>query len=222
MKKLLALALALLLCLSVAACDKDSETKVSGTSQAAGDMTVFVPDGWTLVTDEAEPTVARLHKGEATSKAYIKLTLYPGTNAALPAESLCQDVQALEAAAYGDITWSGFSGTKATGAGICNVIYLITDQAGNNFLATIWYEPDSPVLSPEDGEVKAILAGVSSDYVAPEPETDPSASGQEGEETDTPATESSENPAPATESSENPEPATETVSGARDENEASG
>jgi hypothetical protein len=199
MKKLFALALALLLCFSLAACDESGESKVPGTSQTAGDMTVFVPDGWTLVTDETAPGVARLHKGDATSKSYVKITFYPDTDAALPAQNLCQNVQELEAAAYGEITWCGFSGTKDTGAGTCNVIYLVTQQEGHNFLATIWYEPDSPVLSQEDAEVKAILAGVSSDYVAPEPETVPNSPETETGESDIPPTESSEGPAPTAE-----------------------
>lgn len=163
MKRYIAGFLALVLCLfSFAGCKSKQPAAPAAnaaTTQTAGNLTVQVPAGWNLIADETSPDQVYLCKGgtNLNKNAYIKLT----GNGALPAEGTCTDVQPLEARTYGSLSWSGFSGTKPAGS----AIYLLTQTESTNILATVWCYPESDTITLEDGDVQAILAGVS--YTAP-------------------------------------------------------
>ena len=176
MKRIIAITLALMLCLAVlAGCNKNQQAAgPAGTTQTVGSLTVFVPNGWNLVTDETRDNQVHIVKGgtDPSTCPYVKLT----SGGVLPSENLCSDVQTLETRNYGSLSWSGFSGIKPNG----NVIYLVTKTNSGSILATLWYT-QSP-LSLEDAAVRAILGGIS--VAAPaEPEPAPS----EPDSADTPA-----------------------------------
>ena len=175
MRRFLALLLipVLLLCVG---CKKNqpqaTEPTLPGAVQTAGNITVFVPEGWEIVPDDEN--LVRILKGDSFSGSYVKLHLHPNSQAALPAEGTCENVQVLEAQTFGAMTWTGFSGTKTTGTGVGTVTYLITQVEGHNFLATIWYDEGSQPISIQDADVQAILGNLSASVAEEEPAaTDP-------------------------------------------------
>ena len=155
MKRILALMAICAICIGLLAGCGD---KVPGNTQTSGTLTVFVPEGWTLVGEENDPSQAYLYKGESGSTTYIKVRHYaPGLPASLPNEGICQDVQPVEAQAFNGLTFSGFAGTKATGTGTGYVTYLCTQDAPVNFFVTLWCEDETQILDLEDAQVRAIL-----------------------------------------------------------------
>ena len=173
MKRLFILLLIPVLCLC--ACKKNQPAPgaatVPGAVQTVGSITLFLPEGRTAVPDDE--TQVRLYKGEANTGTYIKLQLYRGAQAYLPPQSTCENVQELAARTWNVLTWSGFSGTKATGTGVGTVTYLVTQSEGNNFLATLWYDEGATPISPEDAEVQAILGSLSAPAAQEPAATDP-------------------------------------------------
>ena len=158
MKRILAITLALVLCLAMlAGCNKNQQAAAApaatGTTQTVGALTVFVPNGWNLVTEEAQEDQVYIVKGgtDLNTCPYVKLAL----GSALPAENLCTNVQLLEARNYGSLSWSGFSGIKSGG----HVIYLVAETQGTNLLATLWCTASA--LSLEDQAVQQLLGGIS-------------------------------------------------------------
>ena len=153
MKKIIALILVGMLCLAGCQQQQPPAEASTGTTQTSGNLTVFVPNGWTLVPDETNADQAYLCKGgsDLNTTPYIKLTL----GSALPSEALCTHVQTLEPQTYGQLTWNGFSGIRSDH----RVIYLVTKTDSGSILATLWYNDDQ--MSLEGEAVQAILASVS-------------------------------------------------------------
>lgn len=162
MKRTISICLSLLLSLALlAGCKKDAATTapttvagVPGASQTAGRLTVFVPEGWTLVPDELKEDQVYVSRNgsDVSTSTYVKLTL----DSALPPENLCTNVQTIAPQTYGTLTWSGFSGAKTNG----EVIYLTTTTNGSNLLATLWYTEGAEPLTLEDPVVQAILGNI--------------------------------------------------------------
>lgn len=181
MKKLMAIAIAIMVCaaLPVGCGSKapsdggDSRTPddIRGTVYDAGSVSVLIPEGWKALavkngfSDEEDVYPDRLNickggKEEVDLLDYpsIKLTYFaPDTDMLTLSPSLYDNVQELEPITIGERTWTGFSGTSLRK----KLILLWTGESGaDQFQVALWIEAEMGTISLEDADVQAIIASI--------------------------------------------------------------
>ena len=144
---------------------------VSGKTHNTGDFSVFVPEGWEIMTfkDSAGQEVSNivgLYKGDLDKASYgnapaIQIQIYPegkgfsGNNS----RSRYKEVQDLAPFTVGDFTWEGFTYTaepfrsdyKPT------VAIIWTDIGPDKMQVGLWMDTESGKITFDDKDVQSIL-----------------------------------------------------------------
>ena len=175
MKKVVALLLTLVLCLSlVAACGKKeagSPEEVEGEVYDAGSVSALVPEGWKAFpvadfwsddADAVDPTTFQIVKDGETewdilTKPYVQIFYYGAdTDMLTPDSSWYDDAEDLDSFTTGDYTWEGFTGKSFD----VPITILWTEVGDIQYQINMCTETDDETISLEDADVQAILASI--------------------------------------------------------------
>lgn len=149
----------------------DNETAVGGELYDAGNVTVLIPEGWTAFPekdvfaddeDTMNPDVLNVSKGGKTeldlfSKPYVRINYFgPDITMMKPDASWYEDVEDMEPFATGAHTWNGFFCTSLGTA----LAFLWCEEGEHQYQATLTLGSGTDTITPEDSDVRAILASV--------------------------------------------------------------
>ena len=184
MKKIIALMLAALLCVSLlAACGGDNggsgggdnggnSTGVNGQTFDAGNVSVLVPNGWKAFTvadiwsddpNATNPNSVNIVKGGETeidllSKPYVNVTYYsPDTYMVAPTKSMYDDAADIDDVTIGSYTWHGFT---CSSFGYKYYMLWTGEQGSDQFQVNVLYESTGGSFDFNDADVQAIIASV--------------------------------------------------------------
>ena len=170
MKKITALIMISLLIISAAAgCGG-----VSGKTHSTGEFSVFVPEGWEIMTfknsaGEEVSNIVGLYKGDLDKASYgnapaIQIQFYPEGKrfSGNGSRSMYKDTQDLAPFKSGDFTWEGFTYTAAPFRSDYSpsVAIIWTDIGTDKIQAGLWMDTESGKITFDDKDVKAILGSL--------------------------------------------------------------
>ena len=177
MKKLIALLMALVLCLSLTACGGDAadnsgassgQQEIKGETYDAGNVSALVPDGWKAfpVSDlfdeydgDNDPTALQVCKGGETewdvfTKPYIQVNYYPDTELSIY-KDLYDDVVDLDPIELGGRTWNGF-----TCSSLDYPIAIFWTEGSEQIQVTVNLGTTDGTINVDDADVQAIIASI--------------------------------------------------------------
>ena len=168
--------LVMALAVSFAGC-KEKEMlpqEITGEVYDAGQFQVFVPVPWKVlpVTDlsgQVKTDGVFLRKGgesdwKVTEKPYIRIDCYGAGEweNQPPDESLYRNVEQLPPMELGGLLWEGYTADNYQGkAKIGSQAVLWTEDGIYTYQVLVWFKSGGDSISLDDGDVQAILAGVS-------------------------------------------------------------
>lgn len=184
MKKLFALVLAALLCLSMVACGDDGQEKqAEGQNQTAteaiktepfhaGNVSVEVAAGWKAFAvvdvfseDNAnDPNKISVIKGgesdwDSMTKPNMNIVYYPPeTTLMTPSGEWYDDAVDLASMEIGGRTWNGFT---ATSMGMPLAVLWTGESGGDQFQVNVCLELGGSSVSVEDADIQAMIASIS-------------------------------------------------------------
>ena len=170
MKKITALIMISLLIISAAAgCGG-----VSGKTHSTGEFSVFVPEGWEIMTfknsaGEEVSNIVGLYKGDLDKATYgnapaVQIQFYAegkrfsGNNS----RNMYKDTQDLAPFKTGDFTWEGFNYAPVPFRSDYNSTAAIiwTDIGPHKIQAGLWMDTETGKITFDDKDVKAILGSL--------------------------------------------------------------
>jgi hypothetical protein len=181
MKRMLALMMAMVLCVSMLAACGGSEDAAGETAQEkeiegevfdAGNVSALVPKGWAAFPvadmwsdeeDAMDPDQVQICKGAESewdlfSKPYIAIVYYGAdTDLMAPDSSWYDEAKDIDDIKLSNLTWKGFT---AVSFDMPMAILWADDGAGNEYQATIYLETSDAEISLEDADVLAILESI--------------------------------------------------------------
>ena len=187
MKKIVALLLAVLMCVGLlAACGEsgattdngdsgntadNGNTAVTGETFDAGNVSCIVPSGWKALPvkdlfsddDAYDPDKINIGKGiesdlDLFSKPYISIVYYgPDSIMWEPTKELYDDVVDLDDMTIGSYTWKGFS---CDSIGYKYYMLWTGEDDGDQFQVSVLYESTGGSVKLEDADVQAIIASI--------------------------------------------------------------
>ena len=174
MKKWLSLALAIVLCLVLAAGCGSSEAsdpaEVKGEVFDAGEVSALVPEGWMAIPgsdlfDEYEgdtnPFSFSIYKGAKSewdmfSCPGLTISFYPADEEFYSAKDWYDEVQDLDPITMDNYTWTGYTGKSLD----TPITVLEAKDGDNDFQVSLTTEMDNKTISLEDADVQAIIASI--------------------------------------------------------------
>ena len=178
MKKLLAIGMVLVMSVAMlTGCgdkggDKKADAGVKGEVYDAGNVDVFVPEGWMAIPvsdiwaeeeNAVDPDQIQVYKG---AESEWDILTCPGvdvvyydekTDMMKPSSDWYDEAKDIEPITAGDKTWEGFTGTSFEAP----LAILWTGEAGGDqFQVTVWLETDEATIALDDADFLAILEGV--------------------------------------------------------------
>lgn len=184
MKRIIAMLMAMVLCMSMlAACggsEKDAasndgeaaQEEVKGEVFDAGNVSALVPEGWAafpvsdMWSDEEgamDPNQMSICKDAESewdlfSKPYVSIIYYGAdTDLYEPDSTWYDEAKDIEDIKLSNLTWKGFT---AVSLDMPMAILWADDGAGNEYQATIYLKTSEAEISLDDADVLAILESV--------------------------------------------------------------
>jgi hypothetical protein len=176
MKRIIALVLAVLLCVGIlTACggsNSSAPTEAPGETYNVGDFSVYVPGGWKafpskdiLSDDEnaVNPDAISLGKGAESEidlfdHPYVMINYYGVNNTGFaPSKEFYDNVADLPEQTIGGLTWTGFS-CESLGYKL-NILWA--ERGEEQFQISMFVETDNGSISISDADVQAIIASIS-------------------------------------------------------------
>lgn len=180
MKKMLAMILAMSMCIAtVSGCggsekEPASVDEVKGEVYDAGSVSALVPDGWTAfpVTDmwaeeedTMDPTRIQICKDadsefDLFSKPYVDIIYYDENSIMMePSSEWYEDVEDLEPMTLGGKTWNGFTSTGLIGDYKMAVLWA-GEADGDQYQVNVFLEASDGSINIDDVDVQAILDSI--------------------------------------------------------------
>lgn len=186
MRKILALFMAILVCVSVfSGCGGSEEPKnepenkpaetpapsVKGEVFDAGNVTALVPEGWmgfaindvfAEESDAKDPDVIQICKNATSdwdifTNPYVQINYYgPEVEFFPPSSDWYTDVKEVKSFKAGNHEWEGFTGYSDEY--LFAILWCI--EGDNEYQATMWLTAENDSINYDDEDVKAILASV--------------------------------------------------------------
>jgi hypothetical protein len=185
MKRMLALMMAMVLCVSMLAACGGSEKKagdaagetaqeeeIKGEVFDAGNVSAFVPEGWAAFPvadmwsddeDAMDPDQVQICKDAKSewdlfSKPYIAIMYYgEDTDLIAPDSSWYEEAEDIEDIKLSNLTWKGFT---AVSLDMPMAILWADDGAGNQYEVTIYLKTAEAEIALDDADVLAILESI--------------------------------------------------------------
>lgn len=144
---------------------------VKGEVYDAGNVSVFVPEGWLAIPVDdmwaedgaKDPDQLQLCKGAESEWDILTCPMVqvvyfgPDTDMMKPSSQWYDDPADLEPITAGETTWEGFTATSLDKP----MAILWHGEAGaDQYQVTLWLEADEGSISVEDADVLAILEGI--------------------------------------------------------------
>lgn len=153
------------------------EKPVTGEMYDTGQFQILVPEPWKAIPIQDPFAAGRpvmtdcvfLRKGgesdwKVTEKPYIRIDCYGAGEweNQPPDESLYRNVEQLPPMELGGLLWEGYTADNYQGkAKIGSQAVLWTEDGIYTYQALVWFKSGGDSISLDDGDVQAILAGVS-------------------------------------------------------------
>lgn len=178
MRKIFVLLMAMLMCVGIlAGCGSDngSSEKVKGEMYDAGEVSALVPEGWlgcgvvdafaevpegedpAMLPDRIQIIKDGQYPSDVFSKPFVDIQYYgPDIEMVKPSKDFYEDVKDLDPFTAGDYEWTGFTGVSYGDS----LAILWAEDGDDQYQVVIWLEKEDVSISPDDAEVRAILASI--------------------------------------------------------------